>query len=171
MYNPLIKDRGVIVKKFDSFLNKFEEIIIILALFSGATMLFINVILRFFFSSGIVWAEEFTRFAIIWLTFLGSSIAAREGAHLGVTVLLEVVKDKKFHKVINNIVYILAIGFSMFLVMYGGRLTFEIFGHKTVSSSMQIPMYLIYMAIPLGGLLMTYRYIRMMINYNQEVKA
>lgn len=158
------------MKKINLFVDKFEELSVALLLFSGGFMLFLNVILRYFFSSGIIWAEEFTRFAIIWLTFIGSSIAARKGAHLGVTVIFDLVKNQKIQKALHYTVHALTIFFSIFLVAYGGRLTFEIMNYQTVSSSMQAPMYLIYLAIPVGGLLMTYRFVQELISYHKGVQ-
>ena len=44
-------------------------------------LLFIQIILRQFFSYTISWGEELARFAFIWFVFLGASYAAQLGAH------------------------------------------------------------------------------------------
>ena len=46
-------------------------------------MVFGNVVLRYFFNSGIVVSEELARFCFVWLTFIGAVVAARDGTHLG----------------------------------------------------------------------------------------
>jgi TRAP-type C4-dicarboxylate transport system permease small subunit len=43
----------------------------------------ISVVLRYFFSTGILWSEEFVRYAYIWLIFLGSVTAIKQNAHIG----------------------------------------------------------------------------------------
>jgi len=46
-------------------------------------MVFGNVVLRYFFNSGIVVSEELARFCFVWLTFIGAVVAARDRTHLG----------------------------------------------------------------------------------------
>lgn len=48
-----------------------------------SVMVFANVVLRYFFDSGIVFTEEVGRYIYVWLTFLGSIVALRQGTHLG----------------------------------------------------------------------------------------
>ncbi|MFT3816079.1 MAG: TRAP transporter small permease [Rubrivivax sp.] len=57
-------------------------------------MVFGNVVLRYGFNSGIVVSEELSRFAFIWLTFLGAVVASHEGAHLGVDTLVSALPRK-----------------------------------------------------------------------------
>lgn len=47
-------------------------------------IVFTNVVLRFFFHSGIAQTEELSRYAFVWLTFIGAVVVLREEGHLGV---------------------------------------------------------------------------------------
>ncbi len=60
------------------------EVCIALCLTSMAVMVFGNVVLRYGFNSGIAFSEEISRLLFVWLTFLGTILASREHAHLGV---------------------------------------------------------------------------------------
>ena len=51
-------------------------------------MVFGNVVLRYAFDSGITVSEELSRFAFIWLVFIGAVVAMHEGAHLGVDTVV-----------------------------------------------------------------------------------
>jgi TRAP-type C4-dicarboxylate transport system permease small subunit len=51
-------------------------------------IVFTNVVLRFIFSSGIPQTEELSRYAFVWLTFLGAVVVLRESGHLGVDSFL-----------------------------------------------------------------------------------
>lgn len=144
------------LKKIDKILCFIEEVIITFGLFTSAIILFINVILRYFFKSGIVWAEEYTRYAIIWITFVGGGVAVRHGAHLRVSALLDSLKGNK-KKTLSFIVYIITIAFTVFLFIWGTMLTLQIKSTNQLTPAMEIPTYLIYLAIPVGGLLMTIR--------------
>ncbi|MCC7274384.1 MAG: TRAP transporter small permease subunit, partial [Alphaproteobacteria bacterium] len=48
-----------------------------------------NAILRYFFDSPLIWAEEISRYAMVWGTMLGIAIAYRGGQHVAVTLLVD----------------------------------------------------------------------------------
>jgi len=63
----------------------------ILAVFCLATMVvlvFGNVVLRYGFNQGITVSEELSRWAFVWLTFLGGIVVLRERGHMGVDLLV-----------------------------------------------------------------------------------
>lgn len=64
------------------------EIVMVLCLAAMCVMVFGNVLLRFFFNSGINTSEELSRFMFIWLTFLGAILAMREGGHMGMDMVV-----------------------------------------------------------------------------------
>ena len=70
------------------------ELILVLCLAAMCVMVFANVVLRHFFDSGINISAELSRFLFIWLTFLGAIVAMREGAHLGVDMLVRRLSGK-----------------------------------------------------------------------------
>jgi TRAP-type transport system small permease protein len=65
------------------------EFLVVLCLFAMVVMVFGNVVMRYAFNSGILISEEMSRYAFIWLTYLGAMIAMREGGHLGVDTLIK----------------------------------------------------------------------------------
>jgi TRAP-type C4-dicarboxylate transport system permease small subunit len=75
----------------DRFVNgyfKLLEGLLVLCLGAMVLMVLGNVILRYGFNSGITVSEELSRFAFVWLTFVGAVVGLREGAHLGVDTLV-----------------------------------------------------------------------------------
>ena len=62
------------MKSFNNILSKIEQYFIGILLLAIAFILFINVVLKIFGSS-LVWSEEVARYAIVWLTFVGSSVS------------------------------------------------------------------------------------------------
>lgn len=65
------------------------EAVIALCLAAMVVLVFGNVVLRYFFNSGISTSEELSRWCFVWLTFLGAIIALREHAHLGTEMLVK----------------------------------------------------------------------------------
>ena len=98
-------------QKITSAVNK----IVALLLAVMAVLVFGNVIMRYFFHSGITWAEEVSRFAFIWLIFLGSIIALKENMHLGVDTVVSKLslKAKRILFIVNE--FILLIILAMLL--------------------------------------------------------
>ena len=74
---------------FLSKLDKGFNIILACCLGLMGIFIFMNVLLRYCFNSGLPWAEEFSRFLFVWLTFLGAIGALKDNAHLGFTSLVQ----------------------------------------------------------------------------------
>jgi TRAP-type transport system small permease protein len=68
---------------------KFLEFLVVLCLFAMVVMVFGNVVMRYGFNSGLSISDEMSRYAFIWLTYLGAMIAMREKGHLGVDTLVK----------------------------------------------------------------------------------
>jgi TRAP-type C4-dicarboxylate transport system permease small subunit len=74
--------RGLVIRGLEAFLA--------FCLVAMVIMVFGNVVLRYGFDSGLVMSEELSRFAFIWLVFVGAVVAMHEGSHLGVDSLVRV---------------------------------------------------------------------------------
>jgi TRAP-type C4-dicarboxylate transport system permease small subunit len=88
-----------------SWIDRLLHFAIAVCLALMAIFVFGNVVLRYFFNSGITWSEEVSRFLFIWLIFLGSILALKDNEHLGVDTLLKKLsgKAKKAVFVLNNL--------------------------------------------------------------------
>ena len=64
------------------------EWLIVFALGVMVVLVFSNVVLRYVFNSGITLSEELSRWAFVWMTFLGAIVAVKEGGHLGTDILV-----------------------------------------------------------------------------------
>ena len=75
----------------DRFLDRYckvLEALTALCMIAMVALVFGNVVLRYVFNSGIVVAEELSRWFFVWLTFLGGVVALRHHGHLGTEVLV-----------------------------------------------------------------------------------
>ncbi len=80
-----------ITKLIDRTINgycKLLELLLVALLAAMVVMVFGNVVLRYVFNSGITVSEELSRWAFIWLTFLGAIVAVKENGHLGTDMLI-----------------------------------------------------------------------------------
>ena len=66
------------------------EVILVINMIIMFVLVFMNVVLRLGFNTGIDFAEEVPRFAFIWMTFVGAVIGMRKHTHLGVDMVVAV---------------------------------------------------------------------------------
>jgi TRAP-type C4-dicarboxylate transport system permease small subunit len=64
------------------------EVLLVALLLAMVAMVFGNVVLRYGFNSGITFSEELSRWAFVWMTFLGAIVALKENGHLGTDMLV-----------------------------------------------------------------------------------
>ena len=55
---------------------------------------FLNVVLRTFFNSGLTWSEELSRYLFVYVTYIGAISAMRANGHLGVDTLFSRMKPQ-----------------------------------------------------------------------------
>jgi TRAP-type C4-dicarboxylate transport system permease small subunit len=76
-----------ILKQVDQFLEKIEGHLIVLILSLMILLSFGQMLLRNFFDMGIVWGDTLLRQWVLWVGFLGASIAVRKNKHISIEVL------------------------------------------------------------------------------------
>lgn len=93
------------------YIWKFFNFILGLNLALMGIFIFVNVLLRYIFNTGLPWAEEMSRFLFVWLVFLGAVGATKDNAHLGFTTLVQGLPEgpKKVVYIISNaiVLYVL----------------------------------------------------------------
>lgn len=71
------------------YVNRLEDILIGLLLVGVTLLVFVEVIMRFGFNTGIHWAQEATLLMSAWMVLLGAAWAVREKSHICVEAVLE----------------------------------------------------------------------------------
>jgi TRAP-type transport system small permease protein len=77
-----------LIDKATSAYCKLLELLLVVLLGAMVVMVFGNVVLRYAFNSGITVSEELSRWAFVWMTFLGAIVAVKENGHLGTDMLI-----------------------------------------------------------------------------------
>ncbi|MBD3645863.1 MAG: TRAP transporter small permease subunit, partial [Pseudomonadales bacterium] len=68
-------------------IHRLENSVLIVALVSMLTMALVQIFLRNFMDSGILWAESFLRILVLWVGVLGAMVATREDNHINIDVV------------------------------------------------------------------------------------
>jgi len=123
-----------------------------IAVFSMATvslLVFGNVISRYGFNYTPIWSEELSRFLVVWSIFIGVSIGVRKNQHIGVDALIRFLPHRLLlaSEVLLNLIGVCVIGILVYTSLEFIQQTME-FGQ--LSPAMRIPMYIPYIAMPVG---------------------
>jgi len=82
------------VTPLDRWLVRIEKAGIVLALSVMVGLSFLQVILRLFFSTSLLWADTFLRHLVLWAGLLGACVAASQGGHFAIDVLKKVLPGR-----------------------------------------------------------------------------
>jgi TRAP-type C4-dicarboxylate transport system permease small subunit len=134
------------VQAFDRHLLRFNRLLVIVLLAAMAVMVFTNVALRFLTDRSILWAEEASRYAMIWLTFLGAGLVLRYGGHIGIETLHERLPRHAAH--LRAVVVALLLGFFGFMVFIGVR--YALLTWNQTTPVLDVPIGAVYLAMPVG---------------------
>lgn len=76
------------MKQIEILFFRLVDIALVGLLGAMTVMVFVNVVLRYGFGSGIDISEEMSRFCFVWLIFLGAMTASRRNLHMGFDLLV-----------------------------------------------------------------------------------
>ncbi len=135
------------------------EMFTCLLLLAMVVLVSMQVMLRYIFGTGVFWAEEFVRYAYIWLIFFGSVIAIRQNAHIGLDLVTEKLPLKP-RRVIYCLGDVLIMFFLLIQTIYGLDIIIKTKG--MLSSTLRMPMSWVYYVFPLSGILMLIEMLRLL---------
>ena len=143
----------------DRVLSILERGFIALSLLAGALLLFVNVFMRYVFLAPISWAEEMTLYLCVWLVFVGGSVAVREKGHIAIDLLPHVLSPRG-RLLLARGVALLFLVFLLVFCWYSLQHVLRVKSIGQVTPIMQAPMWLTYLAMPVGSVLMALRVIQ-----------
>lgn len=139
--------------------RKAEEWLLIGGFFSLIILVFFQFLSRYVFDYSLSWAQELSRYLLIWLAWISVSFTIREKKHIRVETLKELLPPKG-QIVVEIIVLFLWSIFAIFLAVIGMQFVLSIESSGQGSPMMGIPMWLVYVILPLAGVLMFLRLIQ-----------
>ena len=135
------------MKKINNLIDRLVQGIVVFLVLAILVTILAQVISRYVFNAPFMWTEELARSIGIWLVFLCSGIVVRENRHLGFEIL-----PGAWKPILRLIANLSIIFFSLCLLWQSA--TFIKVGLGIRSTALQIPLWLLYSAIPVGSLLM-----------------
>lgn len=150
-----------------NFFNHFEEYILSVSLFIMTSITFANVLARKVFHASWAFTEEITTILFILSSLLGAAVAAKKGAHMGLSALTDLL-PKKLQKYVVLITVLAAMVFCGFLIKYGFDMVLTEISFGQTTPALGWPEWIFGMAVPIGGIFIAIRFVQYGINAFKE---
>ncbi|MBZ0104479.1 MAG: TRAP transporter small permease [Sulfuricella denitrificans] len=147
---------------FNRALNHLEEWLISTFMAAATLVAFAAVMMRYTTGGGISWAQELTIYLFIWMAKFGAAYGVRTGIHIGVDFVANAARPS-IKRLLVIASMLLGVTFTGVISFFGARWVIFIYGTGQISPDLEWPMWVIYLAIPLGSGLMCYRFIQALI--------
>ena len=72
------------LRRLERAFVRLNQGLVMLMMMAMAALVFTNVVTRYLFGFSLNWAEEASRYLMIWVAYLGAGLAMREGRHVAI---------------------------------------------------------------------------------------
>lgn len=169
------------------FLDRFEETLIIVLMAAATILIFVAVTQRYALdmtgslirasrgwdtpwisdsarwtygalrSVNLVWAQELCIYLFVWMAKFGAAYGVRIGIHVGVDILSSRLEGRA-QVIMNTIAMSGGIIFTAIVAWFGTDFVWHVYQNGQVSPDLEIKMWIVYLAVPLGSALMCFRF-------------
>ncbi len=134
----------------------FEESICAVLAIGLSALIFTQVVMRYAFDSPLTWIDEISIYCMIWMVYIGASLAVRERAHIRVFSLLFVL-PRRWASVLLVASDAIWLAFNLLMIWEGSVLVQSMWRQPFTSPALGIPQKWPYLAVAVGFALMTLR--------------
>lgn len=150
-------------------LDRLEEFFIGFLIAAATLVIFASVAHRFLatvphvqdhvISWNLSWAQELCIFMFVWMAKFGAAYGVRQGIHVGVDVIVRKLPDGP-RKAMVLISILAGALFTGVIGTLGAHFVHEISQTEQTSVDLEVPMWWVYLCIPLGSYLMCFRFLQ-----------
>ncbi len=150
-------------------LNHLEEWLITFLIAAATLVIFFAVVHRFL--SGLPWIQDYTVkldvswaqeaciFMFVWMAKFGAAYGVRTGIHVGVDVIIRKLTGKS-QKALVLFGLLAGALFTGTVAALGANFVWNIGHTDQVSADLEMPMWIVYLCVPLGSSLMSFRFLQ-----------
>ena len=159
--------------------DRLEEILIATLIAAATLLIFVAVVHRYAFGIPFLhpymqeihlsWAQELCIYMFVWMAKFGAAYGVRTGIHVGVDVALARMDGKSFYRVV---LFGLLCGalFTGVIGAFGARFVWLMAETDQVSPDLELPAWIVYLAIPCGSFLMCFRFLQVAVTFAQTAE-
>jgi len=146
------------LKKIENYIAKIEGYVLVAGLIIMISAGTLQVILRNFFNTGLEWGDMLARALVLWVGFIGASLATRRGKHINIELVSKFIKNPKLSMIRLRVVALIAFFISGTL-----SVTAIIFTRAEIDNNMtaflNVPTWVVFLIVPISFVLITLRFL------------
>jgi C4-dicarboxylate transporter DctM subunit len=112
----------------------------------------------------LTWAQELCIYLFIWMAKFGAAYGVRQGIHVGVDVVINRIGENARKPVILFALLCGAI-FTFTIGTFGSLFVYNLSDTDQTSPDLELPIWIVYLAIPAGSYLMCFRFLQVAWGY------
>jgi TRAP-type C4-dicarboxylate transport system permease small subunit len=137
-----------VIRRISLRINQVVEYLLFGLGFTMAVIVAVQVFFRYVLNQSLFWSEELARFLLVWLTFLGASVAYYRKANPGVDVLYARM-GPSLRRATTLVIHLVSIGLFAVMLVYGWR--FAHFVRLQISPALNLPKWIVMSVVPVSG--------------------
>jgi C4-dicarboxylate transporter DctQ subunit len=161
------------------FLDHLEEWIIATLMAVATVVIFVAVVHRYMAGLPIPvlqdwliqintsWAQELCIYMFVWMAKFGAAYGVRTGIHVGVDVLVNRMNPYWYRQFVMFGLLAGAV-FTGIVGALGTDFVWHIAQTDQTSADLEMPMWIVYLAIPLGSFLMCFRFLQVLVQFRRS---
>lgn len=142
-----------ILRKTTDYIYAISKYMLIFLVGSMSLVIIAQVFARTFLGFSIFWSEEYARYCLIWITFIGASMALKNG-ELAMFDLFLAKTKKEWQHLYRIGLNILILIFVVVSIYFGFKQVFSPTALMQVSPALRIPMWFVNLSVPFGFIIM-----------------
>jgi TRAP-type C4-dicarboxylate transport system permease small subunit len=137
--------------KVSRMAEKLVQVTLVVMVAVMTVIIILQVFMRYLFLYSLSWSEEVARYLMIWVAFLGASLALKYGFHIGVEFVITRIPDKARARV-NLVAKLSILVFLIFFTIGGFQVSWAV--RDQDSPALLFSMGYAYLSAPIGGVFM-----------------
>ncbi|MCK5718187.1 MAG: TRAP transporter small permease [Thiomargarita sp.] len=146
----------------NTMFNRLEEYVIALLLSAMTLITFSQVIARYFFNSGAIWALELTSYCFAWLVLFGMSYGVRVGAHISVDAMTRLL-PVSWQRICAILAVLICLLYCVLLFVGSMMYVYIIYDFGIPSEDLPIKQWVPYSILPIGMALLFFRFMQVLV--------
>lgn len=138
-----------VLERISRTINNWVEYVLFGLGFAMSVVVAIQVFCRYVLNYSLFWSEELARYLLVWLTFLGASVAYRRNLHPGIDIVYARM-TASFRRLISIVIQGISMVLFGIMIIYGVQ--FSYFVRLQISPALYLPKWIIFSIIPISGL-------------------
>jgi len=143
-------------ERVDEAIARGEQTLIVTFLGVMILLAFLQIVLRNYFTTGLDWGDQLLRNLVLWIGFIGATLATKEGKHINIDVVSRWLAPRG-----KNIVTLITYLFSFFICCLLTYAALKFIKNEVQMKNMtflNIPAWIPAMILPLTFILMSFRF-------------